>query len=630
MCARAKYLYESHVLYREQVHHDMRALRMWDQGIFKDDIPDRRVNNMDEFVSTALRTEFDFASSWLAGMNRRVVKRKTNGEFNEQARSIQAYAQFLMESEDESYAERADMDARFIEARDFLLKGRFWIFRSVNPYYEPGESPFITRFIDPVQVVWDTAPGTMKIGRVYRYYSATMDQLVGAYGKPGDENWKKLRKIAGMHSDGDDTLIPDVVEYWDPWYRFVAVGGVPLLGPVAHKYGVLPCTAAFSPIGEPMGSVMPAEGGYEYAMNEQLWKDGMGHKTPGYITYMKLEHYQYEALMHRMQYLAKFALYPDFLRKRSSLGNNETYPDINRRPSGQYDYPDDDELEQIKVDPNAGPAMDVVVNSVKEDRARGRAPDSAIGGMNDGQPTQTAQRAMSLAGQGHWRPWAASLDSLRSRDLTAAVEITKNIGPELRDHDGRPFQMTVPNVAPSRGESNNFTITPEAVQSVGARVKVISDSQDPGDWLLKMQSLKLGTENGIPRSELIPRLFSIDYDEVMAAESFEEQAMVQAMQLPEFAKMVSVPFMMARQLEEVKGNPDLTDLFQKMADGWMAVAAEPALLEVETQKIQLKMQLIQLKQQELQLQQMMMNPMGMMGPGGQPVPPGVSATSGWR
>ena len=624
-----------HEEYRKQVRADMRALRMLDRGIFRDDRPDAEAEIMDEFEDIGLRTEFDIASSWIAGLNRRVVKHCNRPGYEESARQVQLFAQFIYESSKDSFADRPDMDMNVALVREFMAKGRGWISWTINPYADEGESPFIKRLIDPTQVVWDLSPGGNSIARVWRIYSATFDQLVGTYGTPGNQEWGKLKSITGALDSGSDIPIPQVVEYWDPWYRFVSIGGVPLLDVVAHKYGEVPYTMLYSPMGESMGMEMPADGDMNGWDAGEMFRRGLGYKTPSFVTYLKRQHFQMEAVMSRELYLSKFAMYPDYMVTRSQLASGKPKKGIARQPGAVHTHSDEEVWETVEVSPTASQALDVVVQGVASSLDRAKAPAAATGIQNDSQATATAQRGQAQQGQMIWKTWASAIDSGEGRGLSKCVRIWRRVGSSALMAGGGSGRMFVSNFQPKKNEPGAFELNPNAIAEAGDRVTMISDSQDPESWLLKAQTGKLMNEQGFTRQFTASRLFSVEYDEEMAADWFEEQALQQAMQHPKFAEIIGVPLMLRKNMADMQGNPQAQVMLMQMLEGWTATVGRLGALEVQAKQVELETQLIQLEQQRMQLQQMQqMAAMGgpMMGQamtmppgGGAPIPMGAGS-----
>lgn len=593
-----------HEEYRRQVRSDMRALRMLDRGIFRDDKPDAESQVMDEFEDIGLRVEFDNASSWIAGLNRQVVKHCNKPGYEESARQVQLFAQFIYESSKDAFADRPDMNMSLALVREFMAKGRGWISWTINPYADEGESPFTKRLIDPTQVVWDLSPGGNSIARIFRVYSATFDQLVGTYGTPGNAEWAQLKQISGLNDTGSDIPIPQIVEYWDPWHRFVSIGGVPLLDVVEHKYGEVPYTMLYSPIGESMGMEMPGDGDLNGWDAAEMFRVGLGYKTPSFVTYLKRQHFQMEAVMSRELFLSKFAMFPDFNVTRSPLASGKPTKGIARQPGAAYTHTDEEVWDAIEMSPIASQALDTVVQGVSASLDRAKAPASAMGIQNDSQATATAQRALAQQGQLAWKTWAGEVDSGEGRGLSKCVRIWRRVGASAMMAGGGSGRMYVSNYQPRKDEPGAFELDPNAIAEAGDRVEIRSDAQDPESWLLKSQTGKLMNEQGVPRPLLMQKLYSIEYTPDLQADWFEEQALTQAMQHPKFAEIIGVPLMLRKNMEDLKGNPEAQVMLMQMLQGWTATVGRLGALEVQTQQIQLETQLIQLEQQRLQLQQM--------------------------
>lgn len=627
----AKLRHEQQELYRAQVRRDMQAIRMESRGIFESDRPDAESGVMDEYESIALRAEFDLAHSWITGLNRRVMKPCRYPELEVETRKVQLAAEFIMKREDETYAERGDIEAIDAEVRSFLATGRLWISRTFNRYADVGESPFMRRYIDPQEVSWESSGG--QIQRIYRVYMGTWQELMQAYGPSISLNWPELKRKA-PDIDIESEAPVECVEYWDTWWRFVAVGNVPILGPVAHKYGEVPYTNAFSPRGEGFFGSIPA-GMIDSMDAAETNRQAFAHRTPSYVSFLLRQHRQFEAQMNRMQHMGKYALDPDYVRYQSLEGGAQAIEEFDRQPGAHYRVPDTDDLQAVVITPEARAALQGLIEQQVEERTRITAPASAYGGQNDSQATQSAQRGQMVSGQHLWKPWARSLDAARGRDLSKGMRMIARVGDEaLAGPDGTSrFYITVEK--PKRGEAPVYELTDVDIQKAGPRVTVESDAQDPADWILKAQTFKLMREEGFTRRYLANKLFSFDFDQSAELEGFEERAMDQALEHPQFAEIASVPILLKNWMTEVKGDQDLSEFATSMLESWISGVTKRSMLEVQVKEGELQLQKLQIEKMLMELQQMqMMGPQAALPPGtpaagdSAPAPDGPQALGG--
>jgi hypothetical protein len=565
--------------WRMAVRHDLQVLRGSVEGIFPDDAEDYYAGVIDEWSSPALIDEYNLAVSWLSGLQRRFTKRMASDELAYETRKVELAAKWLYEAE--SRTNMLDIDSTILEPKIMLAYGLLPVRRTLNRFAEPWESPFRKDYIDPAQLVWKRGRYQDGIEQVYRLYSARAEDLAADYGDFAPSVRKKLEDMYG--GIDDLTEYTDVVEYWDPWYRCVTVGGVEIVPVTEHKYGEVPYSFGFSPLGEPRITVLPEQSA-SAAMSRETMRANAPHKSVGFIRFMKKQHAQYEAIMKRNLYSLKQGNNPSTVRYRSANASQMPAPDMTSRPGASNEAM----LGEEKVEPFPYPNrmqydQSIIMDAMMRDRQTGRAPMSAYGVFDQSNISGTATKMGMSAGAHLWKPWASELDRAVERDMGKAFRLWQRLGHtvEYAQPSRRPF--VVPNERPMKGEPGSFELTKECLQKVGPNIIVRSDAQDTSDWVMRGQAAKLASELGLPKKDIFDKLLSITYDNQMAEEWLEEQLLAVAMQNPKFVEIVGIPTMFAAEMNEAQDDPERSQLLQVLLQGWMQTVVQPAVMEQQLQ-----------------------------------------------
>lgn len=610
--------FQDYSLWRSAVRQDLQLLRMDIHGIFPDDEPMLKAGILDDYESTGLVDEYNLAVSFLSGLNHRFLKHPCGPEeYKTDTRKVQLAAQWLYEMESRQHSDLPEMSTSILEPKILLAYGTIWKSRTLNPRAAEWESPFVIRYIDPAQVIYDRGPGGA-IKRVWRIYNATAGELIASYGDFSEATMSALKE---KYPDWDeDTELVNVCEYWDPWWRFVCAGdGMTVLPVTEHKYGEVPFTPGFGPLGEAQATRLPEEWGAASLSNERF-RDNIAHKSVGFIRFMKKTHLIRDSIMTRQLYGQKLTLWPPYLIQETLDASNDPQPDMEPYPN-QPNYVG--EGREIKNYPFPQNRYDTaaMMAALDRDMATSHAPQGAYGIMDQSNISGTANKQALSAGRHLWQPWSTTLDDFLGRDLSKAMRLWQRLGNTViygQPGGTRPF--VIPNAKPRKGEPSSFELDPSTVKKVGPHVYVKSDATDFADTV-RANTFKILNESGLPKPYLMDKLYASDYGPEMEEEWREEQGVQAAMAHPKFMEIIGVPSMLASELEEAAGDEDKEQLLRTWIDVWAKVVVQPSLMEIELQKAQLAQQLMQ------QQQAMMMGGMpGQPGaPGGPETPPQLGA-----
>lgn len=586
-------------LWRRAVRHDLQLLRMDVHGIFPDDKPMLDAGILDDYESTGLVDEYNLAVSFLSSLNHRFLKHPCGREeYAFDTRKVQLAAEFLYQMESRQHSDLPEISTAILEPKILLAYGTIWKSRTLNRNAEDYESPFNVRYIDPAQIVYDRGTnGTIK--RLWRIYNATAGELMAAY---GEFSGGVMRTLKEKYPDWDeDTELINVCEYWDPWWRFVCASeGLTILPVTEHKYGEVPFTPGFGPLGEPQATRLPEEYG-SASVSKEMFREQLPHKSVGFIRYMKRPHLIRDAVMTRYLYGQKLELWPPYIVQETLDAGADPQPDMEPFPNESNYVSEGREIKPYPF-PNRAQDKAALIGNMDQDGAKGKAPLAAFGIMDQSNISGTANKQALSAGRHLWQPWSHTLDDFLGRDLTKAMRIWQRLGNTViyGQYDRtRPFM--VPNTKPRKGESRVFDLDPSVIRKVGPHVHVKSDATDFADTV-RANTFKILNESGYPKPFLSDKLYSADYGPEMQEEWFEEQVMAQMMAHPDFMSTFGVPLWVMSELEEHEGDEDYQKLLMAGLQNWVKTVTEPKMMEIELKKQQLQSQLMQ---GQMQMQQQM-------------------------
>mgnify|MGYP000293544374 CR=1 FL=1 len=174
-------LYDLYAFQRAALRTDQELLRMMRQGIFENDEDDLEAGILEDYISTALVDDYHLAVSIMAGIEPFFPLAGGGDDLSTYQRQKRAACQWLYEVEARAHVRAGEMDTAILRAKLLLERGSIVERRVLNRFAETGQSPFITTFIDPIEVIpiWE---GWKGLGRVYRIYSMSVRDVCAEFG----------------------------------------------------------------------------------------------------------------------------------------------------------------------------------------------------------------------------------------------------------------------------------------------------------------------------------------------------------------------------------------------------------------------------------------------------------------
>jgi hypothetical protein len=588
-------LFDEYSVWRAAIRHDLEMLRMRQAGVFRNDILAVKNEVMEQVKSTGLVDEYNLAVSWLSGLRSRIDKDPGADELKVLTRKVKLAAQWLDKAEAVCHTDKLEMERSVLEPKVLLAYGTIVKRRVLDRQAEPYYSPFFVDYIDPAQVI--PVRDARGIKAVFRVYSAKVREIADAYGDFTPSQREMLKKKYG-NDLSDETELTQIVEYWDRWYRSVTCHGAEILPVTEHRYGEVPYTIGYGPLGEPLFTTLPEETGAA-SMSRETFRDNLPYKSVSYVRFRKESHILHEAILTRSVYGLELDHFPPTILYRTPTADQAPPEEMTFEPGAQnLKQLGEEKVEPMPRNPQAATSHAHVTQQLERDRLTGSAPLSAYGHMDQSNISGTANKQANSAGLHLWKPWAKHLESFRARDLTLALRMWQRLGHtvEYATPQRRPF--VVPVAKPYSGEPGSFELDRDTLNKVGPDVRVSLVSHNTDEWLLRAQTMQFMRQEGFPKEWLAEELFGVDMDEQMIEESQEDLALAKMWEHPKFLELIGIPARLATEIAESEGDPENQALLAEFMQKWDELMVQPAMLEH-----QMKMQ-----QMQMQAQQMMAVP----------------------
>lgn len=574
---RAQQLKQKFRLLHDRFHDDMMWLRLAQVGMFEEDVQAMRDGLfVDKYQSTSMVDEWNLVCSFLAGLNWKMDAKMVAPDLQQDAQKIKDTVAYLRQQELLRHAEAGQGNLPMDEARMLTAYGMI-VNRTVIDLEDP-DFPFDSILVDP-STVFPEWNGKRGLYRVWRVYKTTWARLLGDYGEPSKKELRKMKNQLGANID-DETEI-EVVEYWDTWYRAVLASEGIILPLTEHQYGYVPFTIQYGPLGEPMGTLSPADGARrtragEWVADEGSLKDDLPFKALSYVGHMKHSHKQYEAIMGRMLTGFKKAINPPLLRERDEMAADQPMPEMDTGPGAVNETM----LGHERVSPiptSAGPIeVSAVMEAMSMDRMTGRAP-LAMYGLNDrSNVSGTALQALNDAGMDKVGPWVAALEQYHTRRFNQWLISWRNFGHLAKYAGETPAPFMVPMASPKPGAAPAFELTPEIVDAIGPRISVSLTRVRKQEWVPLLNAAKMAYDLGVmSKRQIADEIGALNYGEIVE-EVVEDKMLDAALQHPKFAEMFGIPQAMVAEMKEAENDPRIAERYQAMLNAWMEHVAMPA------------------------------------------------------
>jgi hypothetical protein len=575
---------------REEARNIQRVSRMMDTirwlrfdslGIFDADREARALGEQDEWVSTDLVDDWNLLCAILAAMDRGFVKETLQRANQVSAQTMEDAAKLFFEEMEYRWANTGDMPLEMAEAKVITTYGEI-MWRVLCDTADP-DFPFDVRLVDPASV--HVIPGGIHGPRkVYRMMRMTASEAYEEWGEPKKEGRKLIEDKVGT----DEATVITVCEYADRTYRAaVTQGGVELLPIVEHKYYSVPYVIQGGPAGEPLFTdTERASADIEARLGGGWWRSGpaddwgMQHKLVSSIHLQRKRHEQLEAFMARVVTSVQDATDPALMVMRDTLAGGTPLPKIDRRRGRETELNLGDTVQPIPVVMNPQD-VNLVMGQITQNQQTGGIPLGMYGAQPGSNITGNSMSVAAESGMDHITPWIKALETGRTRLAERMFMYWRNKGHLSRYRDGKQYDFMVPVSKPTTSQELGNALTPEIIDAIGPRVRVVMNRlrvQEALQWAnVAGQLIPLGVTT---RRRMAEKMGNHDYDRMRA--EWQEEVDWDAMNADEtLMKEVRIPLKL-KQLADEALNEEERAMYMALLDRYM----EARMLEAQAQAAQ--------------------------------------------
>lgn len=556
-------------------------LRFDTRGIFDADQDARDLGDQDEWISSDLVDDWNLLCAILGSMDEGFVKKTLQRSNQIAAQTMEDGARLFREEMIYRWANTGDQPLPLAESRILTSYGKI-AWRVLCNLDDPG-FPFDVRLVDPASL-YVIPGGTRGPRKVVRAMRMIASDAYAEWGEPKKEDRKKLENDLGR----DDTTSLTVVEYADcTWRATVAKDGIELLPVVDHKYYSVPFVIQGGSAGEPLftdtsrASLKHADrlsSGWWRSGPEEDW--GMEHKLVSSIRAQIPRHDQLEAFMARVVTNIGDATNPAVVVTRDDLSANRPLPTIDRRRGRVNEIGMGETMQPV---PNLMNPQDVnmVMANLNQDRQTGGIPLGMYGAQPGSNITGNSMSVAAESGMDHIVPWIQALETGRTRVIERMFEYYRNKGHLSRFYDGDEKPFMVPVSKPTTTGELARALTPQIIDAVGPRVRVVMSRlrvQEAIQWAQVASQL---VPLGVPMRRFSEKFGFEDYDRMR--EEWQEEQDWSAMNADEtLMKEVRIPMKLHQMAEDAQTDEERA-LAMALLDRYMAMREMEAQAAMQPQ-----------------------------------------------
>lgn len=334
--------------YRDRVQRTMEWITQMRYGTFS-----RQKKTDEPWFSAALSADHNARSFLVGGITPKYRKRPLNRAMEADAQKCEDFLGYCRQQHEIQHAESFNGELGIDEAKYLDTHGMLVTKVMMDPADE--SFPFILELMDPT-TCFPVPGGRHGLQRLTRRYTTTVAKALDAF----DTDGSLIGKITKTRNDTDGREVRrslhsevEVYEYYDRWWMYVAVDGVPCVN-AAHRYGWVPFVVTPGAWGLPLSMADPLHEGAVLsdktaAQHVTKWAN----RCVGPLYYQLRAHAQLEAIMGQYATAVRRSNSPPWERKRSLMANNSAPPAIKL----DDDHQNITQLDEEELVPmNLGPA----------------------------------------------------------------------------------------------------------------------------------------------------------------------------------------------------------------------------------------------------------------------------------
>lgn len=570
----AKHLWEQYDHWRTLIEITWEWINHRRTGMFPEDEADRAAGLQEEYISNALSRKRNAAIARIASSKIGVRKRYNADNLRRSAQRLEDAAMWVLEQMEAVHAAAGNRPMKLDEALLLVDRGMF-VSRQV---LDPGDPdlPLCVDLIEPTQVM-PIFGGKRGLTHVYRYYRDTIENIVAAYGDFTPTARKKI--AAKFGTDLTERTELEVYEYWDAWWRFVAVDDELVVPVAAHEYGYVPWTVQYGGYGDAMFTRTPGDRAYRsssgaFVQVDTTRRDERIFKAVPLIYYDVHGHSIYEAVMARILTGFKKEINPTVNLYRDMMVAGTDRPEYSNAAGAINEFALGQERAELAPQQSNNPITGMLIQGLLSEAAK---TDPTMGSAMDKTNQATGAALLRVGDENSEQlvPLYQALERAKSHQLSQIFQTIGNFGHLAKYGNTRVSPLMVPARKTRQGEAPAFELGRELIDAVGPRVEVTFTKVSPADWVGLFNAGKLGIEIGAVGPDEIRALATGDHDyDRFLEEWIEYRAIMSATQHPKFNELFHIPMMIEEQITESMGDPERVAFWKKQLQAWMQMAMQ--------------------------------------------------------
>jgi len=256
---------------------------------------------------------------------------------------------------------------------------------------------------------------------------------------------------------------------------------------------------------------------------------------------------------------------------RDTLAGGMPLPKIDRRRGKETELNLGDTVQPIPVVMNPQD-VNLIMGQLTQNQQTGGIPLGMYGSQPGSNITGNSMSVAAESGMDHITPWISALETGRTRLTERMFMYWRNKGHLSQYRDGKKYDFMVPVSKPTTAQELSRALTPEMIDTLGPRVKVVMSRlrvQEAMQWAqVGAQLIPLGA---MTRRRLVEKMGHHDYDRLRA--EWQEEADWDAMNADEtLMKEVRIP-MKIKQLADEALTEEERAMYMALMDRYMEMRA---------------------------------------------------------
>lgn len=433
-----------------------------------------------EFYSSRVSDEVRTIAAMVSSAKPNFHAKMMTVQNRDDAQRVEDAALYWHECAIDNYYDATGGDLTYDEALYMLITG--YTVTRIGINIKGRGYPFKEALIDPQNVYpfWDGKG----LARVSVRYRDSVERVITEYEHNGKSVRNKILNTKnhvanngrGKPQNYRLTDTCEVTVYHDRWWYCVLVDGIPIIGPVEHKYGCVPYVITGSMLGEPPGMVGSSprtlDDGRQFYEKKHVGdaQNRMKYKNVSWFHFRKKPHGQREVILSKLYTILQNADKPAWALYQDDLADDT--PIISLDPNNINTLSQHEKLEPLfaQVDHRVwGPLF----SAMTQDEVTNALPPSLLGIFQSANESGNALEGSYEAGKDKLVTFIRAAQNHQGAKASLKLKLFRDWGEIIQNENGEYATQQVPHTLERQRAyhlPSHFVITPHTIERVGHRV----------------------------------------------------------------------------------------------------------------------------------------------------------------